>query len=133
MTGTGRDTIVPPTHTDIAAMVSAIHGVGATYTAEADGITDILDTMDSATEVTSMAITSDIGTDTMTEFTLVTTTTTSTVTDPSLTDTSTAMVLTTEKPKTVTTTEETVPTWQVATAAWAAATTVHTPTTMAAG
>ena len=136
MIGTGRDPIVPHTHTDSAATVSATQGVGAAFTAEADG------TMAIRATITDMAaidtdITMDIdtvtGTVTMTDYTLVTITTTSTTTDPSHTDISTVTVSTTAKPMAATTTEAIVPTWQ-AEAAWAEATTptVHTPTTMAA-
>jgi hypothetical protein len=89
------------------------------------------DTDTAITMVTDMA--------TMMEYTPVIITTTTTATDHSLTATSTAMGLTMAKPKTATTTEATVPTWQAAmeveaAAAWGVATTptVHTPTTTAA-
>ena len=134
MTGTGRDTIVPHTPTDIAATASATHGVGAAFTAETDGTTAILATMPTVMADTDMAIETVTGTDTMTDYTLATITTTSTTTDPSHTDISTVTVSTTAKPMAATTTEAIVPTWQ-AEAAWAVATTptVHTPTTMAVG
>ena len=135
MIGTGRDTIVPHTPTDTAATVSATHGVGAASTAEADGTMDILATMLMVMADTDMATETVTGMVTMTDYTLVTITITSTTTDPSHTDTSTVMVSTTAKPMTMTTTEETVPTWPVAmaTAAWVVATTptVLMPTTMA--
>ena len=134
MIGTGRDTIVPHTPTDTAAMASATHGVGAASTAEADGTMDILATMPTVMVDTDMATETVTGMVTMTDYTPVTITTTSITTDPSPTDISTVTVSTTAKPMTVTTAEETVPIWQVATAAWVVATTptVLTPTTMVA-
>ena len=142
MTGTGRDTIVPFTATDTAATVSATHGVGEASTADTPATMDLaitgpvtmvlVDTDTVITMVTDAA--------TMMQYTPVTITTTTTATDHSLTVTTTAMGLTMAKPKTATTTEETVPTWlalmevEAATAAWVVAITptVHTPTTQAA-
>ena len=141
MTGTGRDTIVPFTPTDIAAMVSATHGVGAASTADTLATMALAITVPAtmALVVTDTDITMVTGTDTMMEYTQVTITTTTITTDHSLTATTTATGLTMAKPTTATTIEATVPTWPVAmevaaTAAWVVATTptVHTPTMQAA-
>jgi len=140
MTGTGRDTIVPFTPTDTAAMVSATPGVGAAYTAETDGTMAILVTTPTVTVVTDTAITMVTGTATMTDYTQVTITTTTTTTDPSAMATSTATVSTMAKPKTAITAEAIVLTWPAAmevaaaTAAWVVATTptVLMPTTLEA-
>ena len=131
MTGAGQDTIVPHTLMDIAVLASATHGVGAASTADIPHIMDIMDIDTADTDMVTGTVTE---TDTMMAYTLATITTTTTATDPSLTDTSTAMVSTTARPMTATTTEEIVPTWQVAAAEWVAAITptVPMPTTMAA-
>ena len=94
MTGTGRDTIVPFTPTDIAATVSATHGAGAASTADTLATMALAITVPAtmALVVTDTDITMVTGTDTMMEYTQVTITTTTITTDRSLTDTTTAMV-----------------------------------------